>query len=101
MKSPVWGNVDYPVTQAFGERLGGKYDAWYAYAADWGHPAGTHIALDIGMPKGTNIYAPLQPVRIWNIIDQLKWYWNINWETLLNSWYLHIYGVSLFPQPAS
>lgn len=59
MKSPVWGNQDFPITQGFGVRLGGKYDQWYAYAADWNYPAGTHIALDIGMPRGTKLHAPV------------------------------------------
>lgn len=53
--SPVWGNVPEPITQGFGPALADP--SWYAYAADYGVPAGTHPADDIGVSKFTPIYA--------------------------------------------
>lgn len=56
MKSIVWGYNDYPITQEFGViNPGTAY--MYGYATAYGYPAGTHIGLDIGMPRGTPIYA--------------------------------------------
>src|SRR5678816_619821 len=56
MKSLVWGNEDHPITQEFG-----TYDpataGMYQYAAWYGWAAGTHIGLDVGMDRGTPIYA--------------------------------------------
>lgn len=48
----------FPITQGFGE-LGPTPELQYAYryAADYGWPAGTHIALDIGTPAGTKVEA--------------------------------------------
>lgn len=57
MKSLVWGNKDYPVTQEYGVNLESIPDDWYAYAVDVGLPYGSHPGLDIGTPKYTNIYA--------------------------------------------
>lgn len=54
IRSPVWGDKPFPVTQEFGITDG---DPRYGYATAYGWPAGTHIGLDIGMPKGTPIYA--------------------------------------------
>lgn len=53
--SPVWGNQPEPITQGFGPALADP--SWYEYAADYGVPAGTHPADDIGVPKFTPIYA--------------------------------------------
>lgn len=56
MKSQVWGFHDYPVSQDFGI-YNASLAGWYQYASDYGWPAGTHIGLDVGMPRGTPIYA--------------------------------------------
>lgn len=56
MTSGVWGNKSLPVTQPFG--VYNESTAYmYAYAANLGWPAGTHVGIDIGMPRGTPIYA--------------------------------------------
>jgi murein DD-endopeptidase MepM/ murein hydrolase activator NlpD len=55
MKSIVWDNQDFPVTQEFG--VPGFRPDWYQYSADLGWPAGYHVGLDIGMPRGTTIRA--------------------------------------------
>lgn len=59
MKSPVWGNVDFNISQAYGVNLDNVPDSWYAYVEEWGLPYGTHGGLDIAMPNGTKLYAPL------------------------------------------
>jgi murein DD-endopeptidase MepM/ murein hydrolase activator NlpD len=56
MKSIVWGYTDEDITQGFGTynpQTAGMYD----YAAYYGWPAGTHIGLDVGVSKGTKIFA--------------------------------------------
>lgn len=57
VKSPVWGNAEYDVTQAYNVNLPNVPDNWYAYAADWGESYGDHVGVDVGMPCGTKIYA--------------------------------------------
>ena len=56
MTSGVWGNKPLPVTQPFGV-YNPSTAYMYAYAANLGWPAGTHVGIDIGMPNGTPIYA--------------------------------------------
>src|SRR4051795_11529025 len=54
--SLVWGKKTYPVTQGFGTynpSTAGMYD----YASTVGWPAGTHVGLDVGVPKLTPIFA--------------------------------------------
>jgi len=55
ISSGTWGNETFPVTQAFG--VPGFRSDWYQYSAGYGWPAGYHIGLDVGMPKGTPIFA--------------------------------------------
>ena len=53
--SGTWGNESFQVTQAFG--VPGFRSDWYQYSASLGWPAGYHVGLDVGMPKGTPIFA--------------------------------------------
>ena len=56
ISSSVWGGDSVPIYQGFG--LKDPDTAYmYDYAVDYGYPAGTHIGLDIGVEKGTPIYA--------------------------------------------
>lgn len=59
IRSQIWGGKEFEVTQEFG-----TYDPATAgmypgpnYTEPLGFPAGTHIGLDIAMPRGTPIYA--------------------------------------------
>lgn len=56
ISSLVWGNGSYPITQEFGVYNAANAQA-YAYAASLGWPAGTHVGLDVGVPRGTPIFA--------------------------------------------
>lgn len=64
IRSPVWGNVAYEITQEFGTY---SPDTAAMYPADYteplGYPAGTHIGLDVGVPKNTRLFA-LNPGRV-------------------------------------
>lgn len=56
LASEAWGGGAFPVSQPFGyynEQLAG----WYQYAASLGWPAGTHVGIDVAMPRDTKIYA--------------------------------------------
>lgn len=56
IESGVWGGKEYDISQGFGEY--NPQTAWmYKYAADYGWAAGTHIGLDVAVPKFTPIYA--------------------------------------------
>lgn len=57
ISSILTGNQPYKVTQEFGVNEPGVPDEWYAYAADWGWPYGTHVGIDIGTEMLTDIYA--------------------------------------------
>lgn len=63
VKSLVWGNREATVSQEFGEYNAALAD-WYQYAADWGYPAGTHIAYDVAMERNTPIYSPVDGVVV-------------------------------------
>lgn len=52
----TWGNKSYPVSQPFGV-YNAQLAGWYQYAAAYGWPAGTHIGIDVAVPKLTPIYA--------------------------------------------
>lgn len=54
--SIAWGGKQYPVSQPFGV-YNPELAGWYGYAADYGYPAGTHIGIDVAVPKFTPIYA--------------------------------------------
>lgn len=68
VSSGVWGNEEREITQGFGVNLESIPDNWYAYAADWGFPYGTHIGVDVGMPRETPIYAAAA-----GIVTQAGW----------------------------
>ncbi|MCL6642336.1 MAG: M23 family metallopeptidase [Candidatus Bipolaricaulota bacterium] len=55
MRSIVWDNQDFPISQEFG--VPGFRPDWYQYSAEYGWPAGYHIGLDVAMPRGTTIRA--------------------------------------------
>lgn len=61
MKSIVWGDADYPVTQEFG--VPGFRADWYQYSSELGWPAGYHVGIDVAVPKGTPIFAA-EPGRV-------------------------------------
>lgn len=56
ISSSVWGGDSVPIYQGFGA-IDPDTASMYDYAVDYGYPAGTHIGLDIGVEKGTPIYA--------------------------------------------
>lgn len=58
MKSIAWGYQDEPITQGFGV-YNPDTASMYGYASDYGWRAGTHIGLDIGVPKLSKIYSPV------------------------------------------
>ena len=58
MKSIAWGYDDYPITQGFGV-YNPDTASMYGYAADYGWRAGTHVGLDVGLPKLTRVYSPV------------------------------------------
>jgi murein DD-endopeptidase MepM/ murein hydrolase activator NlpD len=56
--SPVWGNKPFNISQEFGtfsEDTAAMYPAEYTVPLGW--PAGTHIGLDVSMPRGTALFA--------------------------------------------
>jgi murein DD-endopeptidase MepM/ murein hydrolase activator NlpD len=56
--SPAWGNKPFEITQEFGTRsedTAAMYPAEYTVPLGW--PAGTHIGLDVSMPRGTPLFA--------------------------------------------
>ena len=55
--SDVWGGKAYEITQPYGVNLDNVPDEWYEYATDHGLPSGTHVGIDVAMPRGTPIYA--------------------------------------------
>lgn len=61
--SDAWGGSSYEITQEYGVNLDSIDDDDYAYAATLGMPYGSHVGLDIGMPRGTAIYA-LNPGKV-------------------------------------
>lgn len=54
--SIVWGKKAYQITQEFGT-YNPSTAGMYNYAASVGYPAGTHVGLDVGVPKFTPIFA--------------------------------------------
>ena len=56
ISSEAWGGEPFPISQPFGY-YNAELAGWYEYAKDYGYPAGTHIGLDIAMPRDTKIHA--------------------------------------------
>lgn len=56
ISSIVWDGKPEPISQQFGVYNPELAD-WYGYAADYGWAAGTHIGLDVAVPKYTPIKA--------------------------------------------
>lgn len=57
MKSAVWNNEEYGISQPFGNMPGGSLGGSYQYSENYGWPAGTHIGVDVAIPPGVQIYA--------------------------------------------
>jgi murein DD-endopeptidase MepM/ murein hydrolase activator NlpD len=58
ISSSVWGNQPFEISQEFGTYsadTAAMYPADYTVPLGW--PAGTHIGLDVKMPKGTRLFA--------------------------------------------
>jgi murein DD-endopeptidase MepM/ murein hydrolase activator NlpD len=56
----IWRNQDFPITQEFGHtEFSITHVSWYAYGADYGLDGYEHPGIDIGMPKGTQLYSPV------------------------------------------
>ncbi|HKG26603.1 MAG TPA: M23 family metallopeptidase, partial [Thermomicrobiales bacterium] len=59
----IWGNEDFPVSQEFGHTaFSVTHHSWYAYGADYGLDGYAHPGLDVGMPAGTPLYAPVDGI---------------------------------------
>jgi murein DD-endopeptidase MepM/ murein hydrolase activator NlpD len=59
IRSPVWGDIPFPITQDFGvihPETAPMYPG-KEYTEPLGWPAGTHLGIDIAMNRGTKIYA--------------------------------------------
>lgn len=56
LSSEVWEGKPYEISQPFGY-YNPELAGWYEYAKYYGYPAGTHIGLDVAVPKGTAIHA--------------------------------------------
>jgi murein DD-endopeptidase MepM/ murein hydrolase activator NlpD len=50
--------LDEPITQGFGA-YSPDTASMYGYSSDYGWASGTHIGLDVGVPKLTRIYSPV------------------------------------------
>lgn len=61
--SPAWGNKPFEISQRFGIQTGDTASYPADYTESLGFPAGTHVGLDVGMPRGTRIFA-LNPGRV-------------------------------------
>ncbi|MBA3280826.1 MAG: peptidoglycan DD-metalloendopeptidase family protein, partial [Acidimicrobiia bacterium] len=56
----IWGNLDFPISQEFGHtEFSLNHPEWYHYGLDYGLDGREHPGLDIGMPAGTYLYAPV------------------------------------------
>lgn len=64
LASSVWGGKSVEITQGFGV-YNSDHPDWYAYAEDYGQPYGTHIGLDIGVQRGTPIFALNDGIVSW------------------------------------
>jgi murein DD-endopeptidase MepM/ murein hydrolase activator NlpD len=61
--SAIWRNQDFPITQEFGHTdFSVRHHRWYAYGASFGLDGYEHPGIDIGMPAGTWLYAPVDGV---------------------------------------
>jgi len=59
----IWGNEDFPVSQEFGHtNFSVTHHSWYAYGANYGLDGYEHTGLDVGMPRGTALYSPVDGV---------------------------------------
>jgi murein DD-endopeptidase MepM/ murein hydrolase activator NlpD len=62
--STVWGNKPFEISQEFGTYSADTAAMYPAeYTVPLGFPAGTHIGLDISMPRGTPLFA-LNPGKV-------------------------------------
>jgi murein DD-endopeptidase MepM/ murein hydrolase activator NlpD len=59
----VWGGLDFPISQEFGHtEFSVTHHSWYAYGADYGLDGYEHPGIDIGMPRGTALFSPVDGV---------------------------------------
>ena len=80
MISPVWGGVDYPVTQAWGCTTLNVEPWWGQAQCHW------HCGVDIGTPSGTPLYA----ARAGTVMTVAYGLLGIQPATGLRDWYVHI-----------
>jgi hypothetical protein len=56
----IWGGEDWPISQEFGHTdFSVTHGSWYAYGLDYGLDGYEHPGLDVGMPRGTALYSPV------------------------------------------
>ena len=74
----IWGNDEYPITQEFGHtEFSLSQPSMYQYGLDYGLDGYEHPGLDIGMPAGTWLYAPVEgTVKIAGGVPYFTFYGN-------------------------
>jgi murein DD-endopeptidase MepM/ murein hydrolase activator NlpD len=56
----IWGNEEWPISQEFGHTdFSVSHPNWYAYGLGYGLDGYEHPGLDVGMPRGTPLYSPV------------------------------------------
>jgi murein DD-endopeptidase MepM/ murein hydrolase activator NlpD len=61
----LWGNADATLVQEFGPTTeSAAHPEWYTYALEYGLLEPGHTGLDIGVPRGTALYAPSEAVVV-------------------------------------
>lgn len=58
--APIWNNLDFPISQEYGHtEFSIANSSWYTYGLAYGMDGHEHPGLDIGMPRGTPLYSPV------------------------------------------
>lgn len=56
----IWGGLPFPISQEYGHTLFSlSQETMYQYSADLGLDGRAHPGIDIGMPRGTYLYSPV------------------------------------------